>query len=152
MIFSGALPPRIQDIKVLHKFFPIAAIEGSHFIGSIIGALLLILAYGMKKRLSLAYYLSIFFLIFGIIISLIRDLGIVSASILFFILLIILPSKKYFYRKSSIFAEKLSVKWILMAGITLTIGLYIGVLTHNNDLYSTNIFWKFPIFISRPKL
>ena len=151
LIFSGAIPPKIQEMNIIQEFFPIATIQISHFLGSIVGAILVILAYGIKRRLDVTYYLTIGFLILGIFASLIKDLDIKSAIGLLVVLICTVPSKKYFYRKSSIFKERLSITWILLVLITILLGMYIGFFSHKQKLYFDEIFWKFSAYDDAPK-
>lgn len=151
LIFSGAIPPSVKNLDLVKEFFPLSTIQISHFIGSVIGTILLILAYGVKRRLDISYYLTIIFLILGIFVSLIKDFDFKAAIGLFIILLGTLPSKEYFYRKSSIFSERISKSWMLLVGITIFLGMYIGFLTHKNDLTLRAMFLDFNLYQETPK-
>ncbi|MBC2856781.1 MAG: bifunctional lysylphosphatidylglycerol flippase/synthetase MprF [Cetobacterium sp.] len=151
LIFSGSIPAKIQAINSVQEYFPIVTIQFSHFIGSIVGAGLLILSYGLSKRIDISYYLTLIFLALGIVVSLIKDLDTNSAIGLGVIFLIILPCKSYFYRKSSILREKFSIKWIMLVISTIVLGIYIGLFSHKNALFVYDTFWRFNIYDETPK-
>lgn len=151
LIISGSIPPSVKNLDLVQEFFPLITIQFSHFVGSIVGTILLILAYGIKRRLDSSYYLAIIFLILGIIASLIKDFDIKSALGLLFILMGLIPAKEYFYRRSSIFSEKLSKTWMLLVGITVLLGIYIGIFSHQNSIHLRNIFFNFDIYKETPK-
>ena len=59
LLFSGALPPVRGRFEVLRGLLPLPAIELSHFMGSLTGAALLILARGLQRRLDGAYHVAV---------------------------------------------------------------------------------------------
>lgn len=142
LIISGSMPPLIYRIKILKDILPVFTIKISHFLGSITGAVLLILAYGIKKRLNGAYYTTIIFLGAGIILSLLKGLDYEEAFFLVIILAIIIPLKKYFYRKTSIINEKFTLNWMVMIFLVAISSLYIGFFAYSKSDYMNEIWWK----------
>lgn len=133
LIVSGSMPPLIYRVKILKDVLPVFTIKVSHFLGSITGAVLLILAYGIKKRLNGAYYMTIVFLGAGIALSLLKGLDYEEAFFLGVILAIIIPLKKYFYRKTSIIDEKFTLNWMVMIFLVVISSLYLGFLPTANQ-------------------
>ena len=58
LLFSGATPAAPGRLALLDRVLPLAVIEASHFLGSVLGAALLILSQGLARRLDAAYYLT----------------------------------------------------------------------------------------------
>ena len=100
LLFSGALPTVRGRAEILRDLLPLPAIEVSHFLGSLTGAMLLILARGLQRRLDGAYHLTILMLVAGIVFSLLKGLGYEEAIILGIMLAALLPCHSQFYRKS----------------------------------------------------
>jgi len=142
LIVSGSMPPLIYRIKILKDLLPVFTIKVSHFLGSITGAVLLILAYGIKKRLNGAYYMTIVFLGAGMTLSLLKGLDYEEAFFLGIILVIIIPLKKYFYRKTSIINEKFTLNWMVMIFLVAISSLYIGFFAYSKSDYMNEIWWK----------
>lgn len=72
LLFSGATPEidsRLENIGflILHRL-----IDASHFSASLIGVLCLLLAQGLRRRLSAAWMLSMVLLLVGALLSLIK--------------------------------------------------------------------------------
>ena len=82
LLISGATPSIDSRMDLLRRTLPLPAIEVSHFVGSIIGVLLLVLARGLQRRIETAWYLSVALLVGGIIASLIKGFDWEEATIL----------------------------------------------------------------------
>ncbi|HUV65746.1 MAG TPA: hypothetical protein VMW24_17755 [Sedimentisphaerales bacterium] len=59
LLFSGAWPATKGRMRWLDDLLPLPAIELSHFLGSLAGAGLLILARGLQRRVDAAYHLTV---------------------------------------------------------------------------------------------
>ena len=112
LLFSGATPTVAGRLQWLSAWIPLPVVELSHFIDNLAGVMLLILARGVERRLDAAYHLTIAMLIAGIVLSLLRALDIEQALALSLMLVAFIPTRKYFYRKSSLIEERFSASWI----------------------------------------
>ena len=72
LLFSGATPGLGPRIALLRDFVPLPVLELSHLLGSAVGVGLLILAHGLYKRLHTAWWLTIWLLCAGILVSLLK--------------------------------------------------------------------------------
>src|SRR6185436_847488 len=72
LLFSGATPAAEGRLNELGKIVPLGVIETSHFIGSLVGAALLLLSQGLARRLDVAYFLTVSAVAVGIAVSLLR--------------------------------------------------------------------------------
>ncbi len=151
MLISGSTPSVLWRLEWLGRFFSIATLEVSHFIGSITGFLLLMLATGIKRRLNSAYFISIFLLFTGIISSLLKGLDYEEAFVLFVILALLIPSKKYFYRKTSALTSYLSVNGMLLIFLATASALWIGVFSYKHIEYSRDLWWQFELKKNAPR-
>lgn len=91
LLFSGAMPPSEGRMTILRRLLPLPIIEVSHFAGSLIGMLLLLLARGLQRRIETAYYLTVTLLAAGIVVSLLKGFDFEEAFILAVMLSIMLP-------------------------------------------------------------
>lgn len=151
MLLSGSTPSELWRIEWLERFFPVATLEVSHFIGSITGFLLLMLATGIKRRLNSAYFISIFLLVIGILSSLLKGWDYEEAFILFVILLLLIPSKKHFYRKASALTSYLSVNGMLLIFLATASALWIGFFSYKHVEYSKELWWQFEFKKNAPR-
>ena len=58
LMFSGATPADANRISWLTGFLPLPVLELSHFVGSLVGFGLLVVSWGLARRLDAAYFLG----------------------------------------------------------------------------------------------
>lgn len=143
LIFSGFFPFSSRALTKFENIFPFLTLETSHFIGGAVGVTLLVLGFYIQKRFEIAYFLSVFFIGFSIILSFIKDFNLFFTIFFIIIFLGILPSKKYFYRKSNFLHEKITFKWAIMISLIILIGIYIGIFSYKETEFFTKVSWKF---------
>ncbi|MFZ0033556.1 MAG: bifunctional lysylphosphatidylglycerol flippase/synthetase MprF [Sedimentisphaerales bacterium] len=151
LLFSGALPTIYGRMVMLIKFLPLPAIEVSHFLGSLIGAMLLILARSLQKRISTAYYLVITLLLAGIVLSILKGLDYEEAIILTIMLLALLPCRKAFYRKGSFLRGSFSPAWVMSIFAVIAFSIWLGLLSHRHVDYSSQLWWHFELNADAPR-
>ncbi len=143
LLFSGALPPVRERASLLRDLLPLPAIELSHFLGSLTGATLLILARGLQRRLDGAYHLTILMLAFGILFSVLKGLDYEEAAILGIMLAALLPCRSEFYRKASLTAQRFSPGWVMLIAIVLLSSVWLGLFAYKHVDYSHDLWWRF---------
>ncbi len=111
-MFSGATPSEPDRIAWLSRMVPLAALEGSHFIGSLAGFGLLIVAWGLSRRLDAAYYLAVGGLVLGLLASLLKGGDYEEATLMVGLLAILVPARREFDRKASLFEVPFSPAWL----------------------------------------
>jgi phosphatidylglycerol lysyltransferase len=143
LLFSGATPTVAARLQWLNAWIPLPIVELSHFVDNLAGVILLILARGVERRLDAAYHLTIALLVAAIFLSLLRALDIEQALVLTLMLATFIPSRKYFYRRSSLIEERFSTSWVL-AILLVTLGsIALGLVSYANLHISTETFFRF---------
>lgn len=145
LLFSGALPPNLVHIKILSKLLPENVIIVSHLLASITGTLLLILAYGLKRRLDAAYFLTVLLISMGNIFLIFKGFHYPIFFVLSVTLIFLLFERDKFYRKSSIFNEDINIKWIISIGLVILFTISIGLFSFKNVKYSDELWWQFTL-------
>lgn len=143
LLFSGATPAGASRLRWLDAWIPLPIVEVSHFVASLAGVMLLILARGVERRLDAAYHLTIALLVATIFLSLLRALDIEQALVLTLMLGAFIPSRKYFYRKSSLVEERFSASWIGAILLVALGSIGLGLITYANLHFSTKTFLRF---------
>jgi phosphatidylglycerol lysyltransferase len=151
LLFSGATPEVGSRLRLLSNFFPLPVIELSHFLGSIVGIALIILARGLLRRIDTAYYLTVAFVAGGVVLSLLKGFDYEEASILIVMLLILLPSKPSFYRKGSLFEGKFTAGWLLVIIIVLISTAWLAFFSYKHVEYSSDLWWRFAFTENAPR-
>jgi phosphatidylglycerol lysyltransferase len=143
LLFSGALPAESNRMAWLKDFLPLPFLEISHFLGSLTGVGLLILARGLQRRLNFAYHLTIILLYLGIIFSLLKGLDFEEALIQAIVLVAFIPSRHHFYRKASILSERFTPGWIAAITLVIMCSVWFGMFSYKHVDYTNDIWWTF---------
>ncbi len=143
LLFSGATPSVHSRLVWLRHVLPLGVLEISHFMGSLAGVGLLILARGLHKRLDAAYYVTAVVLFMGIIASLLKGLDYEEAFILSVLLLALLPCHKFFYRKASLLSEGFTAGWLTAIVLALGCTVFLGWLAYGDSALSHDLWWEF---------
>jgi phosphatidylglycerol lysyltransferase len=151
LLLSGALPTEKGRLAWLMDLLPLAAIELSHFLGSIVGAGLLILARGLQRRVDAAYHATVTLLGLGIAFSLLKGFDYEEAIILAVMLLLFLPCRREFYRKASLIGERLTFTWAVLIIAVIVSSIWLGIFSYKHVEYSNQLWWRFAINGDAPR-
>lgn len=143
LLFSGATPSVMHRVAILRDVIPLPVVEVSHFLGSLTGILLLILARGLQRRLDAAYLFTALLLLGGTLLSLLKGLDYEEATFLLVLFLVLLPCRRYFYRKSSLLSPDLSPSWITAIVLVLLCAGWLGYFSFKHVEYSHDLWWRF---------
>jgi len=143
LLISGALPAKQSGMNWLRNFIPLPVIEISHLLGSLTGLLMLFLARGIRLRIDAAWYGSLILLALGIIVSMLKGVVWQESLALSVMLILMLPARSYFRRKSSLFAMPFSRPWIAMIVIVLAGSTWLGFFAYRNVRYANELWWQF---------
>jgi phosphatidylglycerol lysyltransferase len=143
LLFSGATPSLPWRLAWIKNLFPQPFIELSHFLGSIAGVLLLLLARGLQRRLDAAYVLTVALLGAGIVFSLVKGLDYEESSVLIALLMALIPCRRYFYRKASLINQPFTSGWAAAVVIVLLSSLWLAIFSHKHAEYSQDLWWAF---------
>ena len=146
LLYSGSTPTVAGRLAWLRAAVPLPIIEISHFIGSLTGVALVVLAWGLYRRLDAAYYLTLGFLAAGTVLSLLKGLDYEEATILTVMFLALFPCHRHFHRKTTLLQERFTGGWILaIAGVILS-ALWLGFFSFKHVEYSHESVVAFRVF------
>lgn len=146
LLLSGATPAVVSRLYWLKSILPLPVLELSHFLGSLAGMALLLLAVGLQRRVDGAYVLAIIFLAAGIALSLLKGLDYEEATILSAMLLALLPCRRYFYRKASLLDETFSRGWLAAVVLVLLGTVWLAMFVYQHVDYSDDLWWQFELY------
>ena len=151
LLFSGTLPVEKGRMAILRDLLPLPAIEISHFLGSVVGAVLIVLARGLQRRINAAYHITLALLIVGIVFSLLKGLDYEEATILAIMLLAIFPCRKEFYRKASLLERRFSTGWAVSIAAVAACSIWLGIFSYKHLEYSNSLWWRFALDADAPR-
>lgn len=151
LLISGATPSTHGRMELLRRMLPLPIIELSHFLGSIVGVLLLLLARGLQRRIETAYWLSIVMLGAGVLFSLAKGFDYEEAIVLSVMLAVLVPCRRHFYRKGALLTERFSASWFVATGIVLGAAGWLMLFAYKHVEYSDDLWWRFAFNGNAPR-
>lgn len=145
LLFSGALPAAAGRLDWLHRTVALPVIETSHFAASLVGAALLLVAHAIQRRLDVAYFVALALLAAGSGLSLAKGWDYEEAIVLGTTFVLLLPFRRYFYRKASFLGAPFRWSWITSIAIVLAGSAWLAVFAHTHPDYSVEPWWRFAL-------
>ena len=143
LLISGATPTVPDRQASLAPVVPLVLIELSHFLGSLAGLALLVLALGLRRRLDAAWWATALVLAAGILFSLLKGVDWEEALYLALVLAVLLPARRAFYRRSRLLGQHFSAPWLL-AILAVVIGTtWLGLFCYRHVEYGHDLWWQF---------
>jgi phosphatidylglycerol lysyltransferase len=151
LLLSGSTPAVPQRLHLLRLVVPLPVVEVSHFLGSLAGGCLLVLARGLQRRLDSAWWCAVMLLGFAIVFSLVKGLDYEEAIAMSLMLAVLIAARKEFYRKGSILRPSWSSGWVAAVGIALLCSVWLGVFSHKHVEYKDELWWRFAFDADAPR-
>ena len=145
LLFSGATPAGTGRLAVLERVIPLGVIEASHFIGSVVGAALLLLSQGLARRLDAAFALTVGAIVIGIAASLLKGADYEEALVLAAVLVVLWRARPAFDRRAALFETRFSPAWIVAVVGALGASLWLGSFAFKHVEYSNELWWQFEL-------
>ena len=143
LLLSVNTPMEASRRDPLAALLPLPFVEASHFLSSLVGALLIVLARGLQRRIHAAWWLTVSLTIAGIIFSLTKGFDWEESIALFFLLACLLPFRSLYHRHSGIWSHRFSSEWwALLSGLVL-VATWMGFFTARHVEYSHQLWWRF---------
>ena len=145
LLFSGATPRSESRLALLGRFVPLQVIEASHFLASVAGAGLLLLAQGLRRRLDVAYYLASALLVCGITASMLKGFDYEEATLLFLGLAVLWRARPAFDRRAAFVEIPFSRSWIAAVVLAIGASIWLGLFAFRHVEYSRDLWWQFEL-------
>jgi phosphatidylglycerol lysyltransferase len=145
LLYSGATPAAAGRLAVLDRIVPLGVIETSHFVGSVVGAALLVLSQGLVRRLDAAYFLTAIALAVGIAASLLKGGDYEEATLLAVALGILWRARPAFDRRAALFETRFTPGWIVAITGAVAGSIWLGLFAFKHVEYSNELWWQFEL-------
>lgn len=145
LLLSGAAPDAPERLHALHRILPLPAIELSHFLASVTGAVLLLLARGLQRRQRAAYVLSLALMIAGAVLSLAKAGDWEEASALVLVSGLLAPCGHAFYRRAALTEDRFTPEWVAAVLLVMISSAWLVLFAHKHVPYSADLWWRFEL-------
>ncbi|MCC6789610.1 MAG: bifunctional lysylphosphatidylglycerol flippase/synthetase MprF [Hyphomonadaceae bacterium] len=143
LLLSSATPALQPRLEALSRIAPLLVMELSHFLASITGALLLMVAAALWRRLEAGYFAALALLFGGALFALLKGFDYEEALLLALIAAALLPCRSAFTRKSRLVREALSPLWLVAVVGAVAASGWLGFFAYRNVAYQDELWWTF---------
>lgn len=146
LIFLGSLP---ISATVLEEWAGYEAALASQFAASIIGSLLLVMSFGLARRLTLAWGMALLLLVTGAMIAWLRGEAWWTWGIFLLVASFLTTMRGAFYRQSRLLREPLTSEMLLPLAAVAICGLSLAMLANASRLQEA-MWWEVVLFSAAP--
>lgn len=151
LLFSGAARRHADRLDMLRDVLPLSVLEASHFLASLAGLGLILLASGLQRRLDAAYHLAVALLTAGAVLALLKGLDYEESLLLIAMLGLLVPCRSEFNRHASLVGERFTVGWGVAVTVVLVAAAWFGFFVHKHTEYSRELWWEFSFSSDAPR-
>ncbi|HYQ38256.1 MAG TPA: bifunctional lysylphosphatidylglycerol flippase/synthetase MprF [Pseudomonas sp.] len=151
LLFSGATPAVDERLELLDFLVPPSLVEASHFAASLVGVLCLVLAQGLRRRLSAAWALTLVLLLTGAILSLLKGVDWEEASLLSLTAFLLALFRPVFYRPSRLLDMPFSPVNLAASACVLVTSVWLMFFAFQDVPYEHELWWQFALDANAPR-
>ncbi|NWA01584.1 bifunctional lysylphosphatidylglycerol flippase/synthetase MprF [Pseudomonas gingeri] len=151
LLFSGATPEIDTRLEGIDFLVPDRLIDASHFGASLVGVLCLLLAQGLRRRLSAAWMLTMILLLVGALLSLLKGFDWEEASMLTATACLLGVFRRSFYRPSRLTELPFSPLYLVASLCVLGASVWLLLFAYQDVPYSHELWWQFALDGDAPR-
>jgi len=151
LLFSGATPGIGNRLDWLRHFVPLPILELSHLLGSLVGIGLLVLANGLYRRLDAAWWLTIWLLCAGILLSLLKGFDYEEAIILAVVVVLLVSARARFRRRASLIETTIFRPLDHRRAAGARDRRWLVLFAYRHVPYERDLWWQFAFEASAPR-
>jgi phosphatidylglycerol lysyltransferase len=142
LLASGATPGDPERLRWLADHAPLPVIEVSHFVSSIVGLMLVLVAFGLKRRLDAAWATAVSLLILAATLALLKGVNWEETAVLAAIAVLLAPLHEAFPRQARLSRMDITPGWMVSAlAIFIGTGL-LSLWSFHNVAYGDELWWR----------
>jgi lysylphosphatidylglycerol synthetase-like protein (DUF2156 family) len=142
LLVSGATPSDPERFRFIAQALPLFLIEISHFLSSILGLVLVLLAFGLRRRLDAAWVATVVVLALAAILALMKGFNWPETIALAVLWIAILPLHAAFPRTSRLTRMEITPGWLISALAAVVGAAALGWWSYSHADYSDTPWWK----------
>ena len=147
LLFMGALP--VRD-TIAEAWLGRAAALASHFAASVVGSLLLVMAYGLVRRLAIAWWGSLLLLLNAAAVAWVRGESWWLWGSVLLIAALLASLRSAFYRDARLTREPLSDQALVPLVAVAVCGISLALVAYGGGRYSEESWWEVVLLPEAP--
>jgi phosphatidylglycerol lysyltransferase len=151
LVFSGVTPADDARLDLLSGLLPLPLVEGAHFLSSVLGLMLFVVARGVTYRLDGAWWAAVSIVLAAMVLALAKALALTEMVLLAVLLGLLLLSRREFTRKASLLHSALTRPWLVAVGLLLIAALAVLFFVYKSVDYTHDLWWQFEFSGEAPR-
>jgi len=151
LLVSGVLPATDEAADLLALSVPLPLVEASHFLGSIAGLALLVVARGMLQRLDAAWWAGLALALGSLVLAFPKGIAWSEAGFLAVLVVALSLSRRRFTRRASLFAQPFTSGWLFAIAAVLATVTSLLWFVYRDVAYSHELWWQFEFDAHAPR-
>ncbi|MFI4950017.1 MAG: GNAT family N-acetyltransferase [Caulobacterales bacterium] len=142
LLASGATPSEPVRFMRLIQITPVYLIEAAHFISSILGLALVLLAFGLRARLDAAWGATMGVLLLAATLALLKGFNWEETTALVLLALLLTPFHGAFPRTSRLTRMEVTPGWLFSAACAVVGAGLLGLWSFQHSDYADRAWWR----------
>jgi lysylphosphatidylglycerol synthetase-like protein (DUF2156 family) len=142
LLISGVTPSEHDRVVWLLQHFPAAVLNLSHFLSSLLGLVLVLLAWGLRERLDAAWIGTVSVAAVAAALALFKGVNWEETAVLAALAALLVSVKGAFTRHARLSKMEISPGWMLSAFAMVTGAAFLGMWSFKNVDYSDQLWWR----------
>ncbi|MBB3240737.1 phosphatidylglycerol lysyltransferase [Pseudomonas sp. Tn43] len=151
LLFSGVTPEIDTRLEHIGFLIPHRLVDASHFGASLVGVLCLLLAQGLRRRLSAAWMLTTILLLVGALLSLLKGFDWEEACLMTLTASLLGVFRRSFYRPSRLTEVPFSPLYLVASLCVLGASTWLLLFAYQDVPYSHQLWWQFTLDADAPR-
>lgn len=151
LLVSGVTPLSGAATDLLELHVPLPLVEASHFIGSVAGFAMLVIARGLFHRLDAAWWAAFLLALVAAVLAMPKGIALSEAAYLTVLAFLLLASRRQFERRSALFSRALGWAWIVSIAWVLAATVLILFFAYREVEYDRELWWVFEFDANAPR-
>jgi phosphatidylglycerol lysyltransferase len=147
MVFVGSLPIPVKEQMAA----PLPVLELSHFFGSLLGLLLLVLAEGIRRRSRGAWWLTTGGLVVAALLAVVRRDPPVLILSLVLLSILLAFARRHFSRPASVLEAPFSPLWWRNVALVVVGTIWLTLFAFRHVPYQSQLWWQFEFSGDAPR-
>lgn len=151
MSFAALIPATSESAEVAEALFPLAFVEGSALLSSALGAALILIAFGLIRRNRGAYWIACAAMAVSAVVALFHGVDIERAVALGTLLLIFLPFRQEFKRRTRLSHAAMTPAWVILVASVIVAFGFVLFFSFKSTPYAHDLWWQFALDERAPR-
>ena len=151
LLVSGVTPVSAHATDMLALRVPLTLVEASHFIGSVTGFAMIVIARGLLHRLDAAWWAAFVLALVAAVLAMPKGFALIQACYLVVLAVLLYLSRAQFERRSALFSNPLRGVWLISVVWMVAATVFLLLFVYRRVDYTSELWWQFEFNANAPR-